>query len=46
VTPAGDGAEVAVTLHTEHDDPAINDGIDETLRNIRQLVASAPPLQS
>jgi ribosome-associated toxin RatA of RatAB toxin-antitoxin module len=47
VSPAGDdGAEVVVTLHTEHDDAAINDGIDETLRNIKGLVAKNPPLQS
>lgn len=46
VTPAGDGASVAVTLHTEHDSDQINEGIDETLRNIKELVAASPPLQS
>jgi uncharacterized protein YndB with AHSA1/START domain len=46
VTPAGSGASVAVTLHTEHDSDEINDGIDETLQNIKELVASSPPLQS
>jgi uncharacterized membrane protein len=46
VSPAGNGAEVIVTLHTEHDDQAINDGIDETLRNIKELVVKNPPLQS
>jgi uncharacterized membrane protein len=38
VTPVGEGASVAVTLHTEHDSEQINDGIDETLLNIKQLV--------
>ena len=46
VTPVGEGASVAVTLHTEHDSEQINDGIDETLRNIQQLVAAPPPLQT
>ena len=46
VTPAEDGATVAVTLHTEHDSDEINDGIDETLRNVAELVASRPPLQN
>ena len=46
VTPAEEGATVEVTLHTEHDDPRINDGIDETLNNIAEQVASRPGLQS
>ncbi len=46
VTPVGEGASVAVTLHTEHESEQINDGIDETLRNIKDLVAATPPLQS
>lgn len=46
VSPAGDGAAVTVTLHTEHDSDGINDGIDETLNNIKDLVAKTPPLQS
>jgi hypothetical protein len=46
VTPAGAGATVEVTLHTEHDDDAINDGIDETLRNIAVKVAGQPDLQA
>jgi|tagenome__1003787_1003787.scaffolds.fasta_scaffold20895084_2 hypothetical protein len=46
VTPVDQGASIAVTLHTEHDSDQIPEGIDETLRNIRDLVASSPPLQS
>lgn len=46
VEPAGEGATVSVTLHTEHDDDAINDGIDDTLQNVAELVASSPKLQS
>lgn len=46
VTPAGDGATVEVTLNTEHDDQVINDGIDETLRNIASKVAHKPELQN
>jgi uncharacterized membrane protein len=46
VTPAGEGASVAVTLHTEHDSDEINDGIDETLHNIKELVTASPRLQS
>jgi carbon monoxide dehydrogenase subunit G len=47
VTPEGDGARLAVTLHTEHDDPdTINAGIDRTLRNVEQLVTQKPGLQN
>jgi ribosome-associated toxin RatA of RatAB toxin-antitoxin module len=46
VQPAGEGASVAVTLHTEDASDVINAGIDETLQNIKELVASSPPLQS
>jgi ribosome-associated toxin RatA of RatAB toxin-antitoxin module len=46
VTPAEDGATVEVTLHTEHDDDAINDGIDDTLQNIAEQVESKPGLQA
>jgi carbon monoxide dehydrogenase subunit G len=43
VTPAGDGAQVAVHLHTEHDDrDAIETGIERTLANIEQIVAERP----
>jgi ribosome-associated toxin RatA of RatAB toxin-antitoxin module len=42
VTPDQKGASVTVTLHTEHDSAQINDGIDETLRNIKELVGSKP----
>ncbi len=45
VAPADDGATVTVTLHTEHSSDDINDGIDETLQNVAELVASRPPLQ-
>ena len=38
VTAAGDGSQVEVTLHTQHQDDGIDDGIDETLGNIRDLV--------
>ena len=41
VSPAGEGASITVTLHTEHDSAQINDGIDETLSNIQQLVTSS-----
>jgi uncharacterized protein YndB with AHSA1/START domain len=46
VTPAGPGAIVEVTLHTEHDDDAINNGIDDTLQNIAMQVAAKPDLQA
>jgi ribosome-associated toxin RatA of RatAB toxin-antitoxin module len=46
VTPADTGATVEVTLHTEHDDDAINNGIDETLQNIASQVAAHPGLQA
>ncbi|MCE0539180.1 SRPBCC family protein [Kineosporia rhizophila] len=47
VTPEGDGARLAVTLHTEHDAPdVINAGIDETLRNVERLVTQKPDLQN
>jgi hypothetical protein len=47
VTPEGDGARLAVTLHTEHDSPeTINAGIDRTLRNVEELVARKPGLQN
>ncbi|MFI7587167.1 SRPBCC family protein [Spongisporangium articulatum] len=39
VTPHGDGAQVEVTLHTQHDDDRINDGMDDTLQHVRELVA-------
>jgi ribosome-associated toxin RatA of RatAB toxin-antitoxin module len=41
VTPVGEGASITVTLHTEHDSAQINDGIDETLSNIKELVGSS-----
>ena len=40
VTPEGDGSKVEVTLHTQHDDDGINDGIDDTLRNIHEQVVA------
>ena len=46
VRPVGEGASVTVTLHTEHESEQIDEGIDETLRNIQELVAVTPPLQS
>ena len=43
VTSEGDGAQVSVTLHTEHDDRGpIEDGIDETLANIARIAAERP----
>jgi len=45
VTPADEGATVSVSLHTEHDSEQINDGIDETLQNVAELVANRPGLQ-
>jgi uncharacterized membrane protein len=33
-------SSVTVRLHTLHDDPHIEDGIDETLANIRRLTAT------
>jgi len=47
VTPEGDGARLAVSLHTEHDDPeTINAGIDQTLHNVERLVTQKPRLQN
>jgi ribosome-associated toxin RatA of RatAB toxin-antitoxin module len=46
VKPAEDGATVEVSLHTEHDSDEINDGIDDTLQNIAEQVASKPRLQN
>ncbi|GAA3624220.1 hypothetical protein GCM10022223_46600 [Kineosporia mesophila] len=47
VTPEGDGARLAVTLHTEHDDPeTINAGLDQTLHNVERLVTQKPRLQN
>ena len=46
VTPAEHGATVEVTLHTDHNDDAITDGIDDTLQNIAEQVASQPDLQA
>ena len=47
VTPDGSGARLAVTLHTQHDDPeTINTGIDQTLHNVERLVTQKPRLQS
>ena len=47
VEPEGDGTKVTVSLHTHHEDAnQINGGIDETLENIRRIVAERPPLQS
>lgn len=40
VTPDGARARVEVTLHTQHDDEGINDGIDDTLRHIEEQVAA------
>lgn len=43
VSPDGDGARVAVRLHTEHDDrEAIEAGIDRTIHNIEEIVAERP----
>ena len=39
VSPEGDGSRVEVTLHTQHEDDGINDGIDDTLKKIQELVA-------
>ncbi|MBT0770854.1 SRPBCC family protein [Kineosporia sp. J2-2] len=47
VTPDGERARLAVTLHTEHDDPdTINAGIDQTLRNVERIVTRKPRLQN
>ena len=47
VAAEGDGAKVTVSLHTQHDDAEqINSGIDETLENIKRIVAERPPLQN
>ncbi len=46
MTPHGDGSSLAVTLHTEHESDEINHGIDETLQNVRELVANRPSIQS
>jgi uncharacterized protein YndB with AHSA1/START domain len=47
VRPDGGQSQVAVTLHTEHDDPeTINEGIVETLENIERIVTSSPNLRS
>jgi len=42
VTPEGSGAKLTITLHTPFSDDAINDGIDETLQNVKGLVDSSP----
>jgi hypothetical protein len=45
VSPAGDGSQVTVRLHTEHDDaPGIEEGIAETLATIDRIAASDPEL--
>ncbi len=46
MTPHGDGSTLAVTLHTEHESDEINHGIDETLDNVKALVADRPSIQS
>lgn len=45
VKPADQGATVEVSLHTEHESDEINQGIDETLKNIAEQVAAQPKLQ-
>jgi len=37
VSPQGDAAEVVVHLHTMHDAPGIQDGLDSTLSTIERL---------
>ena len=38
VSPEGTGSRVEVTLHTQHEAEDIEDGIDDTLDHIRELV--------
>jgi ribosome-associated toxin RatA of RatAB toxin-antitoxin module len=46
VVPTGEGASIELTLHTHHEGASIEEGIDQTLENVRRLVAQRPPLQS
>jgi hypothetical protein len=39
VTPESAGSKLSVTLHTEHESDGIQNGIEETLANVRELVA-------
>jgi uncharacterized membrane protein len=40
VTPDGAASQVTVRLHTTHDAPGIDDGIEQTLANIQRLAGS------
>lgn len=42
VTPDGAGSTVVVRLHTMHEAEGIEDGIDETLANIRRIAGTDP----
>jgi carbon monoxide dehydrogenase subunit G len=42
VSPAGSGSQVTVRLHTTHEAPGIEDGLDGTLANIQRIAASDP----
>jgi uncharacterized protein YndB with AHSA1/START domain len=47
VSPAGDGAEVAVRLHTERaDGPGIRAGLEQTLASIKQQVEGSSGAQA
>ena len=46
VTPVDDGARLSVRLDTEHQSDRIEQGIEDTLRNVAELVAHRPGLQS
>jgi uncharacterized protein YndB with AHSA1/START domain len=40
VTPDGAASQVTVRLHTTHDAPGIEDGIEQTLANIQRIAGS------
>jgi uncharacterized protein YndB with AHSA1/START domain len=46
VTPVDDGARLSVRLHTEHESDRIDQGIEDTLNNVAELVAQRPGLQA
>ncbi len=46
VTPEDGGSRLKLRLDTEHQSDAIDQGIDDTLNNVAELVAERPGLQA
>jgi carbon monoxide dehydrogenase subunit G len=46
VIPVDGGSQLSVRLHTEHESDRIDQGIQDTLHNVAELVAERPGLQA